>query len=136
MDIVLLSTLHLSTSIPTTTKLRPYLTAYYVMTLTLNALTTGTLRVYAPKRTVSSHRPSALIVYRIWDVHHQTNAFFRRSRIGTDRIRSAVRIFVESALLYTVVVAISAIAELAKSNAYYGTIDTVSSPRHVLPPHT
>lgn len=66
-------------------------------------------------------------MYRIWDVHHQTNAFFRKSRIGTDRIRSAVRIFVESAALYTVAVAISAIAELAKSNAYYGTIDTVSS---------
>ncbi|EPS94636.1 hypothetical protein FOMPIDRAFT_93562 [Fomitopsis schrenkii] len=106
MDIVLLSTLHSSTSIPATTKLRPYLTAYYVTTLALNVLTT------------------ALIVYRIWDVHHQTTAFFRTSRLGTDRIRNAVRIFVESALLYTVAVAVSAIAELAKSNAYYGTSDT------------
>ena len=43
MDIVLLSTLHLFASIPTTMELRPYLTAYYVLTLTLNALTTGML---------------------------------------------------------------------------------------------
>ncbi|KAI0727111.1 hypothetical protein C8Q72DRAFT_841823 [Fomitopsis betulina] len=106
MDIVLLSTLHLSTSIPSATKLRPYLTTYYITTLALNVLTT------------------VLIVYRIWDVHHQTTAFYRVSRLGTDRIRSAVRIFVESAALYTVAVAVSAVVELAKSNAYYGTSDT------------
>lgn len=81
------------------------------------------------------HLRAALIVYRIWDVHHQTTAFFRTSRLGTDRIRNAVRIFVESALLYTVAVAVSAIAELAKSNAYYGTSDTVGPQQHCQFPH-
>ncbi|KAH9913025.1 uncharacterized protein B0H18DRAFT_888962 [Fomitopsis serialis] len=105
MDIVVLSTLHESTSIPDATRLRPYLVAYFILTLALNILATG------------------LIVYRIWDIHHQTTAFFKSSLCSTDRIRSAMRIFVESALLYTLSVGVSIIVELAGSNAYYGTSD-------------
>ncbi|KZT69509.1 hypothetical protein DAEQUDRAFT_737983 [Daedalea quercina L-15889] len=105
-DIVMLSTLDSSCSIPDTPSLRQYLTGYYVMTLVLNVLATG------------------LIVYRIWDVHHQTTAFVRHNWLGSDRIANVIRIFVESALLYTVSVAVSVIVELAKSNAYYGTSDT------------
>jgi len=105
MDIVVLSTLHAPTSIPGATPLRPYLVAYYVLTLTLNILATG------------------LIVYRIWDIHHQTTAFFKSSLCSTDHIRSAIRIFVESALLYTLSVGVSIVVELAGSMAYYGTSD-------------
>ncbi|TFY62721.1 hypothetical protein EVJ58_g3676 [Rhodofomes roseus] len=105
MDIELLSTLHLSSSIPGEQRLRPYLVGYYVMTLVLNVLATG------------------LIVYRIWGVHHGTTGFYRSNSLGTDRVTKTIRIFVESALLYTVSVTVSVIVELAKSNAYYGTSD-------------
>lgn len=75
---------------------------------------------------------SGLIVYRIWDLHHQItgSAVFKSPRVGGDRVKTVVRVFIESALLYTVVVAISAIAELAKTNAYYSTIDTVGELSH------
>lgn len=45
---------------------------------------------------------------------------------GTERLRIISRIFIESALLYTLVVGISVVMEIVNNDAFYATSDIVS----------
>ncbi|EED84797.1 predicted protein [Postia placenta Mad-698-R] len=60
-----------------------------------------------------------IIVHHIWQVSRHTSEFFTTG----NRLARANRIFVESALLYTVSVLITFIATLAGSNSLYGLSD-------------
>ncbi|KAF9814806.1 hypothetical protein IEO21_04914 [Rhodonia placenta] len=60
-----------------------------------------------------------IIIHHIWQVSRHTSEFFTTG----NRLARANRIFVESALLYTVSVLITFIATLAGSNSLYGLSD-------------
>ncbi|KZT69779.1 hypothetical protein DAEQUDRAFT_709506 [Daedalea quercina L-15889] len=106
VDVYCLSTLHKLVTIPHDVALRPYLFAAYSSSLVLNCLVTG------------------LIVHRMWKLNKQTSTFTRQQRFnGTERLKYINRIFVQSALLYTVSVGISVILEMASNDAFYGTTD-------------
>lgn len=68
------------------------------------------------------------MVYRIWAMQKLSSEFFTQTWRGTGRVNLAHvnRILVESALLYTLSVAVTLITELAKTNANYGASDIVS----------
>lgn len=82
-------------------KLDPLVIAIYTTTLANNGLCTG------------------IIIHHIWQVSRHTSEFFTTG----NRLARANRIFVESALLYTVSVLITFIATLAGSNSLYGLSD-------------
>ncbi|EPS99047.1 hypothetical protein FOMPIDRAFT_1092322, partial [Fomitopsis schrenkii] len=104
IDVYLMSTLHNNTPIPSDKSLRPYLFAAYIMSLLLNITVTS------------------LIVYRMWKMNKQASSFTRQLRLnGTERLKAINRIFIESALLYTLSIAISVIMEIICNNALYAT---------------
>ncbi|TFY68961.1 hypothetical protein EVJ58_g701 [Rhodofomes roseus] len=105
MDVFYLCTLHLNTSIPLATGLRPWLYAYFSITLALNVLTTG------------------MIVHPLWKTRKLTSEYFKLRSRKRDRLKGLIRIFIESALLYTLSVAISVIMEMVQSNGYYPVTD-------------
>ncbi|KAH9836692.1 uncharacterized protein C8Q71DRAFT_54513 [Rhodofomes roseus] len=94
-------------TIPSARKIQPYFHAVFSMSLAVNVITT------------------ALIVYRIWSMQKLSSEFFTKSWRGTGRVNLAHvnRIFVESALLYTLSVAVTLMTELANTNGNYGVSD-------------
>ncbi|KAJ6544707.1 hypothetical protein B0H10DRAFT_2133542 [Mycena sp. CBHHK59/15] len=89
----------------------PWVDSMIALTLSMNILTTS------------------LIVFRIWRVDKQTSGMMAtastaRSRRVT-RLKSIMRILVDSAALYTVSVIIFVATYIAGSNANYGTSDNV-----------
>ncbi|KAH9915079.1 uncharacterized protein B0H18DRAFT_1042789 [Fomitopsis serialis] len=105
MDVFYLCTLHLYTSIPLATQMRPWLYAYFSLTLALNVVTTG------------------MIVYPLWKTRKLTSEYFKLRSRKRDRLKGMIRIFIESALLYTLSVAVSVIMEMVQSNGYYPSTD-------------
>ncbi|KAH9928188.1 uncharacterized protein B0H18DRAFT_1210442 [Fomitopsis serialis] len=103
VDVYYVSTLHKLATIPHEKTLRPYLFATYLMSLLLNFLVTG------------------LIVYRMRALSKQTSSFIRQQR--WNRLKTVSRIFMESALMYTLSVVISAVMEMISNDAFYGTTD-------------
>lgn len=72
----------------------------------------------------------ACIIVRLWGIHRSTATVFTpSSRVRSRHINFAnvTLIIVESALLYTATVVFSVIFEVAKTNAYYGITDIVST---------
>ncbi|KIP05679.1 hypothetical protein PHLGIDRAFT_119583, partial [Phlebiopsis gigantea 11061_1 CR5-6] len=88
-------------------QLAPFLTAFLVLTLATNVLTTG------------------LIVWRIWRIDRQTAALAARPARRRSRLANVVRILVESGALYTALVLATFGTELAGSNAIYGVSDVM-----------
>ncbi|KZT05758.1 uncharacterized protein LAESUDRAFT_701677 [Laetiporus sulphureus 93-53] len=91
-------------------RLRPFVTAYGAITITLNVLTTG----------------ECLIVYRIWTVHRESSRFFTQSIDRTSSLLSLSeinRILIESALLYTVGTALTFVLSDLGSTVVYPVAD-------------
>ncbi|KAJ7931732.1 hypothetical protein B0H13DRAFT_2524736 [Mycena leptocephala] len=89
----------------------PWVDSMIALTLSMNILTTS------------------LIVYRIWTVDKQTCNMIATSSTArsrrVSRLKSVMRILIDSAALYTVSVIIFVITYIAGSNANYGTSDNV-----------
>jgi len=94
-------------TIPAARRIQPYYHAFFATSLAVNIFTT------------------AFIVYRIWAMQKLSSEFFTNNWRGTGRVNLSQvnRIFVESALLYTLSVAITLVTELSKSNGTYGASD-------------
>ncbi|KAH9923360.1 uncharacterized protein B0H18DRAFT_1015365 [Fomitopsis serialis] len=96
-----------ATTIPSAKKIQPYYHTVFATSLAVNIITTG------------------LMVYRIWSMQKLSSGLFTKTWRGSGRVNLSQvnRIFVESALLYTLSVAITLVTELAKTNGNYGTSD-------------
>lgn len=73
---------------------------------------------------------SGCIIVRLWGVHRSTTSIFppsSRVRSRHTNFANVTLIIVESALLYTATVVFSVVLEVAKTNAYYGITDIVST---------
>ncbi|KAH7882652.1 hypothetical protein F5I97DRAFT_1816635 [Phlebopus sp. FC_14] len=103
--IVIFATLETETFLDAS-QAQPYVYSALSITVALNVLTTS------------------LIVYRIWSVDRQA-AHMRVQAYGVSRLRSIMRILIESAALYTISVIIFVSTYIANSNANYGTSDNV-----------
>ena len=66
---------------------------------------------------------------KLWKVHKRTaSAFTRSSRVPRRMgFKDVILIIVESALLYTITVALCIVLDLARTNVYYGITDIVST---------
>lgn len=128
IDVYLMSTLHNNTPIPSDKSLRPYLFAAYIMSLLLNITVTSRYGcLIRPSRMLTAFPCAGLIVYRMWKMNKQASSFTRQLRLnGTERLKAINRIFIESALLYTLSIAISVIMEIICNNALYATTGAVS----------
>ncbi|EJF60330.1 hypothetical protein DICSQDRAFT_137639 [Dichomitus squalens LYAD-421 SS1] len=92
-------------------QLTPFITSTLSITLVLNLIATS------------------MIVYKIWSIERRSRAIFTMSSVasGTDGLRRAMRIIIESGLMYSVGVIVFFIVYLANNNAQYGVSDCVSS---------
>ncbi|KAJ7749586.1 hypothetical protein DFH07DRAFT_828975 [Mycena maculata] len=100
-------TLH-SNALITSGSLQPLVTSFWLLTITLNLLTTG------------------LLVFRIWKVDRQNARFAYQtasSQYRPSRLRKVMRIIIESGLMYTVVAFITFVTYIVNSNSSYGTSD-------------
>lgn len=79
-------------------EVKPFLTAFYALTIVQNLYTTGSSLPCVHKYSLDP-RPVGLILYRIWLVDRET-AQFRPAR-RRSRLQSVMRTFIESGLLYT-----------------------------------
>ncbi|KAJ7183459.1 hypothetical protein C8R46DRAFT_984653 [Mycena filopes] len=113
MNIVLEIRLH-SNALVTSTSLRPVIISFWVLTIILNILTTG------------------MLVYRIWQVDRKSAQFAYRTtssstggatRTRPSRLKQAMRIIIESGLLYTTIALITFITYITNSNSAYATSD-------------
>ncbi|KAH9832949.1 uncharacterized protein C8Q71DRAFT_775722 [Rhodofomes roseus] len=100
-DVFYVATLDIMSSIPHEKTLRPYLFATYLLSLLLNISVTG------------------LIVYRMWSLNKKISSLTKQRRNGSERLKTVNRIFLESALLYTLSVVISAVLEMVSNDAFY-----------------
>ncbi|KAJ7431323.1 hypothetical protein FB451DRAFT_1157165 [Mycena latifolia] len=89
----------------------PWVDSMIALTLSMNILTTS------------------LIVYRIWSVDKETSSMVATSSTArsrrVSRLKSIMRILIDSAALYTISVIIFVATYIAGSNANYGTSDNV-----------
>ena len=71
------------------------------------------------------------IIVKLWTVHKRTSSVFTRSSRIPKRLgfKDVILIIVESALLYTMTVALCIILDLARTNVYYGITDIVRTSR-------
>ncbi|TCD61071.1 hypothetical protein EIP91_009075 [Steccherinum ochraceum] len=94
-----------------TKRVIPWLASILAVTMALNVIATG------------------LIVYRIWSVEHRSKDFIICSRDSSGRkesaLKRAMRIIIESGVLYTVSVFLFFVTFLAKNNAQYATSHAV-----------
>ncbi|KAJ6586261.1 hypothetical protein DFH09DRAFT_1431952 [Mycena vulgaris] len=100
-------TLH-SNALITSGSLQPLVTSFWLLTITLNVLTT------------------ALLVFRIYRVDRQNSRFAFQTasnQYRPSRLRKVMRIIVESGLMYTVVAFITFITYIVNSNSSYGVSD-------------
>ncbi|KZT01854.1 uncharacterized protein LAESUDRAFT_717201 [Laetiporus sulphureus 93-53] len=107
IELYYLFTLKAPSSIPDARKIQPYLDAFFCTSLSINILSTG------------------MIVWRIWRIQRQKAKAFAQSfgSSGGLDLLNIIRIFLESALLYTLCVALTFIANFAGSNISYGFSD-------------
>lgn len=77
-----------------------------------------------------THAILGMVVFPLWRTRRETSEYFKLRSRRRDRLKGMMLIFIESATLYTLSVAISVIADLARSNAYYPVTDVVR--RYVL----
>ncbi|KAJ7036754.1 hypothetical protein C8F04DRAFT_1394021 [Mycena alexandri] len=109
-NIVLEARLH-SDALVTSKSLRPVIISFWVLTIVLNILTTG------------------MLVFRIWKVDRESARFAYRTASSSgittrpSRLKQAMRIIVESGLLYTTVALITFITYITNSNSAYATSD-------------
>jgi len=89
----------------------PWVDSMIALTLSMNILTTS------------------LIVHRIWSVDKQTSSMIATSSTArsrrVSRLKTVMRILIDSAALYTVSVVVFVATYIAGSNANYGTSDNV-----------
>ena len=70
----------------------------------------------------------ALIVYKIWSIERRGRAAFGGTSVSDNStLRRAMRIIIESGLMYSVGVTVFFVVYLASNNAQYGVSDCVSS---------
>ena len=70
----------------------------------------------------------ALIVYKIWSIERRGRAAFGGTSVSDNStLRRAMRIIIESGLMYSVGVTAFFVVYLASNNAQYGVSDCVSS---------
>ncbi|EPT00308.1 hypothetical protein FOMPIDRAFT_1099091, partial [Fomitopsis schrenkii] len=101
------STITAANSIPMIGELQPFTYAYFFVVLALNVFTTG------------------LIIVRLREVSKRTAAFFKSTWRVTSRldIGHVALIIIESALLYTLTVFLTAVLTFVKTNISYGLSD-------------
>ncbi|KZT10979.1 uncharacterized protein LAESUDRAFT_755608 [Laetiporus sulphureus 93-53] len=93
-----------STSVANASQVAPFLYSYLALTLADCVLTTG------------------LIVYRLWWFQRRSSQRLvnsKRASTGPTTLTKVNRIIIESALIYTILVALTMIVELVHSNAVY-----------------
>lgn len=66
-----------------------------------------------------------MVVFPLWKTRRETSAYFKLRSRRRDQLKGITLIFIESATLYTLSVAISVVADLTRSNAYYPVTDVV-----------
>lgn len=66
-----------------------------------------------------------MVVFPLWKTRRETSEYFKLRSRRRDRLKGMTLIFIESATLYTLSVAVSVIADLVRSNAYYPVTDVV-----------
>ncbi|EJF60321.1 hypothetical protein DICSQDRAFT_171278 [Dichomitus squalens LYAD-421 SS1] len=90
-------------------QLTPFITSTLSITLVLNLIATS------------------MIVYKIWSIERRSRAIFTMSSVasGTEGLRRAMRIIIESGLMYSVGVIVFFVVYLANNNAQYGVSDCV-----------
>lgn len=102
--------------------------SFLVITLVTNLLTTGmihfTFLAYYSLRLISGFILLGLIVWRIWTVSREANRAGASRSTGI-RLEDIIRIFVESAFLYTSFVLATFVTEVTGSNAVYCAADIV-----------
>ncbi|KAF8208494.1 hypothetical protein K438DRAFT_1812301 [Mycena galopus ATCC 62051] len=100
------ATLHSNTLI-TSSSLDPLVLSFWVITIVQNILTTG------------------LLIRHIWRVDQKTSFFAYRSdsQNGQTRLGQAIRIVVESGLIYTAIAILTFITQVINSNSTYGVSD-------------
>lgn len=64
-------------------------------------------------------------MFPLWKTRRETSAYFKLRSRRRDQLKGITLIFIESATLYTLSVAISVVADLTRSNAYYPVTDVV-----------
>ncbi|KAJ6595600.1 hypothetical protein DFH09DRAFT_973684, partial [Mycena vulgaris] len=108
MTLILEANLH-SNALVTSKALKPVITAFWILTIVLNILTTG------------------LLVFRIWRVDRQNAQFGYHTASSGDaqpsRLRQAMRIIIESGLMYTTLAFVTFVTYITDSNSVYGTSD-------------
>ncbi|EPS95147.1 hypothetical protein FOMPIDRAFT_131222 [Fomitopsis schrenkii] len=103
-DLYCMFELKRAATIASASTIQPWFHAFFALSLTVNMLTTG------------------LIVSRIWSIHKLSSKMLIKMS-GSLSLSHAIRIFVESALLYTSWVAICLITELVNTNWNYAISD-------------
>ncbi|KAF8191516.1 hypothetical protein K438DRAFT_1830649 [Mycena galopus ATCC 62051] len=103
------ATLH-SNALITSGSLHPLIVAFWVLTITQTALTTG------------------LIVFRIWRVEQENAPFVYNTNPSSphkqqSRLRQVMRVIIESGIMYTAIASLTFITEMANSNSTYGVSD-------------
>ncbi|KAJ7709453.1 hypothetical protein B0H17DRAFT_915723 [Mycena rosella] len=99
-----------SNALITSGSLQPLVTSFWVLTITLNLLTTS------------------LLVFKIWKVDRRSAHFMHQSasaQYQPSRLRKVMRIIIESGLMYTVAAFITVMAYITNSNSTYPTSDVV-----------
>ncbi|THG99497.1 hypothetical protein EW026_g2856 [Hermanssonia centrifuga] len=106
--IIITATLH-QTALIHIGNLKPWITAFLVVTLLTNLITTG------------------LIVWRIWSIDKESTRMTSLSTLkgGSSKLARVIRIVVESALLYTTLVLMTTVADVIGSNAIYPLAETM-----------
>ncbi|KAF8208510.1 hypothetical protein K438DRAFT_1712167 [Mycena galopus ATCC 62051] len=101
------ATLHSSDTLITSSSLDPLILSFWVITIVQNILTTG------------------LLICHIWRVDRKTAFFAYRSdsQNGQTRLGQAIRVIIESGLMYTAIAILTCITQVANSNSTYGISD-------------
>ncbi|KAF9477033.1 hypothetical protein BDN70DRAFT_881672 [Pholiota conissans] len=89
-------------------QLTPAITLFWAVTITLNIITTG------------------LLVYRIWKVDSSGRKYLMSNgtgKSGSGRLRSVMRIIIESGLMYSAIALITFVCVIVGNNAVYVTSD-------------
>lgn len=111
-------------------ELRPYLIAFWALTIAQNIMTTGERPMPCPAVfPFSLSLRTGLIVIRIWDVDRQLEGASKQSisRLspGQSQLRRVMIVIVESGLLITTIAFITFVNVICKSNGLYTTANMV-----------
>lgn len=127
MIIVITATLRTDALISQQKLLKPFLYSFFCITIALNFLTTGAYLTRLLILCIPDFHPG-FIVWKIRGINKETASHVTQRtthKVPRTRLEQAIRIIIESGMLYTVFVILTFATALAGSNAIYGVSDMV-----------